>query len=63
MAIGQQKEIDTGVEKQKGGYYKEAIVNFESALANAKISEEQKTVAYKGLAECSEKTHNYKKTV
>ena len=63
IGLSQQKEIDTGVEKQKGGYYREAIVNFEAALANAKISEEQKTIVYKGLAECSEKTHNYKKTV
>ncbi len=63
ISFGQQKEIQIGTEKQKGGYYKEAISNFETALANPKISEEQKIVVFKGLGECYEKTHNYKKTV
>jgi len=57
----QQKEINVGVEKQKGGYYREAIANFEQALNNPKINDEQKVLVYKGLAECNEKTHNYNK--
>lgn len=58
----QQKEINSGLEKQKGGYYREAIANFKIALENPKIKDEQKTIVYKGLAESYEKTHNYKKT-
>lgn len=57
----QLKEINLGVEKQKGAYYKEAISNFETAIVNPKITEEQKVIVLKGLAESYEKTHNYKK--
>lgn len=57
----QQKEINVGLEKQKGGYYREAVSNFEAALNNPKISDDQKIVVYKGLAETNEKMHNYKK--
>ena len=60
FAFAQQKEINTAVEKQKGGYYKEAIANYKSAENNPKVSEEQKKVIFKGLAESYEKSHNYK---
>lgn len=61
FAQAQSKEIKLGVEKQKGAYYREAITSFEAALNNAKITEEQKTIAFKGLAESYEKTHDYVK--
>lgn len=59
FAQAQTKEINLGLEKQKGAYYREAIVNFETALTYPKISVEQKSAAHKGLAESYEKTHNY----
>lgn len=61
FGLAQTKEIAKAIEKQKGAYYKEAIFNFETALANPKLSEEQKVVVLKGLSESYEKTHNYKK--
>lgn len=62
FAQAQTKEINLGLEKQKGAYYREAITSFQSALDNPKITDEEKKVVYKGLAECNEKTHNYVKS-
>ena len=61
--VAQQKEVSIAQEKQRGGYYREAINNYEEALANPKISDDLKVIAYKGLAKSYERIHNYKKAV